>query len=87
MDLQHFRMNQHIICSLKENLLCLQAVKSLVEHFIVPLIDGQIVCGVNDGEGVDQVCAQLGINISRHVLPTTRPVLGPVCEVAYELRS
>lgn len=63
----------------------LQAIEGLVEDIIIPLIRGQFVVTVDDGEGIDQGCAQEGVHVLWHVLPVTRPVLGPVGEVAHHL--
>lgn len=63
----------------------LQAIKGLVEDIIIPLICGQFIVTIDDGEGIDQGCAQEGVHVLWCVLPITRPVLRPVGEVAHHL--
>ena len=61
-----------------------EVVEGLVEDFIVPFVRDQLVGVVEDGEGVDQMCAQVGVYVSRQVFTHTRPILGPVGEVAHQ---
>lgn len=60
-----------------------QAIERLVEGLIVPLIGDQLVGIVYDGEGIDQVGAQVWVHIVGKVSSCSRPVLGPVGEVAH----
>ena len=59
-----------------------ELVEGLVEDFIVPFVRDQLVGVVENGEGVDQMCAQVGVHVPRQVSTHTRPILGPVGEVA-----
>lgn len=68
-------------------LLALQAVEGLVQGLIVPLVGDQLVVVVDDGESIDQMCAEEGVYILGHVFPSPRSVLGPVGEVAHHLRG
>lgn len=52
--------------------------------FIVPLDDDQLVCIVNAGKGVDQVGAQIGLNICGQKFSTFGSILGPVGEIAHQ---
>lgn len=61
-----------------------ESIKQLVELLIVPLHGRQLVCIVNTGEGVDQVGAQIWINIFWHKFPTAGSILGPVSEVTHQ---
>ena len=62
----------------------LEIIEVLVEDFIIPLIGGQLVVLVEGCEGIDQMGAQVGVNVSRQVSASTRSVLGPVGEVAQQ---
>lgn len=66
-------------------LLALQAIERLVQGHVIPFIGNQFVFVVNDGESINQMGAQEGIHILRHVFPFPRSVLGPVSEVAHHL--
>lgn len=68
-----------------DHLLGLQGIEGFVEDIIIPFIGGQFVGMVDDGESIYQVGAQEGVHILWHVLPITRPVLGPVGEVTHHL--
>ena len=66
-------------------LLCLQAIEGLVENLIVPFIGDQFIVRVDDGECINQMGAQEGVDILGHVFPLPRSVLRPVGEVAHHL--
>lgn len=61
-----------------------ESVKRLVELLVVPLDGHQLVCVVNMGEGVDQVGAQIWIDIIRHKLPGALSILGPVSVITHQ---
>lgn len=58
-----------------------QSVKGPVEFVIVPFYGHQLICRVDTRKGIDQVGAQIWINVCWHKLPTAWSVLGPVCEI------
>lgn len=68
-------------------ILLLQFVEGLVENIVVPLVHGELVVVVDDGEGVEQMGAQEGVYVCGQVLSSPRPVLGPVGEVAPHLKA
>lgn len=63
-----------------------QAIELLVERLVIPL-DGAELVIVHAGKGVDEVGAQTGIHVLGQEASGPLSVLGPVGEVADQLRS
>ena len=60
--------------------LVLQGVEGFVKGLVVPLVSCDLVVG-HPSKGIDQMVAQVWVDVVRHKFSQARPILGPVGEV------
>jgi hypothetical protein len=65
-------------------LLLFQAIESLVESHIIPFNGGDLIV-LHPSKGIDEMSAQVRVNVFGLEAPQAWPVLGPVAEIAYQL--